>query len=83
MLDRDTTGAGKSLIDAHSNLPFLQQSQQNTYRGSYGTSSPMLYTTTANSYRHHGYGNSFDENYESKKIVVDVRFSSYLKTKLN
>ncbi|CAF2796990.1 unnamed protein product [Rotaria sp. Silwood2] len=73
MLDREIVGSGRTIIDAHSNVQFAQQSQHNTYRGSYGTSSPLPYTTTTTSYHHHGYGNGSSENYESKRGVVDFQ----------
>ncbi|CAF3376872.1 unnamed protein product [Rotaria sp. Silwood1] len=73
MLDRETLGSARTIIDAHSNAPFAQQSQHNTYRGSYGTSSPLPYTTTTTSYHHHGYVNGSNENYESKRVVVDFQ----------
>jgi hypothetical protein len=74
MLDRETLGSARNIIDAHSNATFAQQTQQHTYRSSYGTSSPLPHTTTTTSYHHHGYGNGSNENYESKKIIADVRF---------
>ena len=74
MLDRETLGSARNMIDAHSNATFSQQTQHNTYRGSYGTTSPLPYTTTTTSYHHHGYGNDSNDNYESKKVLADVRF---------
>jgi hypothetical protein len=73
MLDREVLGSARNIIDAHSNAPFSQQTQHNTYRSSYGTTSPLPYTTTTTSYHHHGYGNDLNENYESKKVVADVK----------
>lgn len=73
MVDRECLNSNRNIIDAHSNAPFMQQTQHNTYRGSYGTSSPLPFTaTTTNSYHHHGYGNGSNDNYESKKVLVDV-----------
>lgn len=74
MLDRESLGSARNIIDAHSNAPFSQQIQHNTYRSSYGTSSPLPCTTTTTSYHHHGYGNSTHENHDSKHIIADVRF---------
>jgi hypothetical protein len=73
MLDREIHGSPRTIIDAHSNAPFSQQTQHNTYRSSYGTSSPLPYTTTTTSYHHHGYTNGLNENHESKKVIADVR----------
>jgi hypothetical protein len=73
LLDRDGLGSARNIIDAHSNATFSQQTQHNTYRGSYGTSSPLPYTTTTTSYHHHGNVNGSNENYESKKVIADVR----------
>jgi hypothetical protein len=73
MLDRETPGSTRNIIDAHSNAPFVQQTQQNTYRSSYGTSSPLPHTTTTASYHYHGYGTSSNEYSESKKVIADVR----------
>jgi hypothetical protein len=70
ILDREILGSSRPIIDAHSNAPFMQHT---SYRGSYGTSSPLGYTTTTNSYHHHGYGNSLHENHETK-IAADVRY---------
>ena len=61
--------SGRNVIDANSNTTFSQQTQYNNYRGSYGTSSPLPYTTTTTSYHHHGYAN---ETSESKKVIADV-----------
>jgi len=73
LLDREGLGSSRNMIDAHSNATFSQQTQHNTYRSSYGTTSPLPYTTTTTSYHHHGYGNDLNENHESKKVVADVR----------
>jgi hypothetical protein len=77
MLDRDILGSARNIIDAHSNAPLTHQAQHNTYRSSYGTTSPSPHTTTTTSYHHHGYTNGSNENYESKNIVVDVRVLSF------
>ena len=74
LLDREILGSARNIIDANSNTTFSQQTQHNTYRGSYGTSSPLPYTTTTTSHHHHGYGNGSNENFESKKNVADVSF---------
>ena len=73
LLDREVLGSARNLIDAHSNAPF-SQTQHNTYRSSYGTTSPIPFTTTTTSNHHHGNGSSSNENYESKKVIADVRF---------
>jgi len=76
MLDREILGSARNIIDANSNTTFSQQTQHNTYRGSYGTSSPLPYTTTTTANYHHlGYGNTSTENYESKKALADVNIS--------
>jgi hypothetical protein len=76
VLDRDGLGSSRNTIDAHSNATFIQHTQHNTYRGSYGTSSPLPCTTASTSYHHHhGYGNSSTDNYESKKVIADVRMN--------
>jgi hypothetical protein len=73
LLDRENLGSARNIIDANSNTTFSQQTQHNTYRGSYGTSSPLPYTTTTTSYHHHGYANGSNETHESKKVIADVR----------
>ncbi|CAF3690001.1 unnamed protein product [Rotaria socialis] len=73
MVDREILGSARTIIDAHSNAPFSQQTQHNTYRGSYGTSSPIPFTTTNTNHHHHGYGNGSNESYESKKVIVDLQ----------
>ena len=73
MLDRETLGSARNIIDVNSNTTFSQQTQHNTYRSSYGTTSPLPYTTTTTNYHHHGYGNGSTEGYESKKVIADVR----------
>lgn len=79
MLDRETLGSSRTIIDAHSNAALMQHT---SYRGSYGTSSPLGYTTTANCYHHHGYANSLNENHEIK-IAADVRYHFFKDKKLN
>lgn len=75
VLDRDCPGSARNIIDAHSNVQFSQQIQHNTYRSSYGTTSPLPFTTNSTtSYHHHGYGNNCNENHEPKQIIADVRF---------
>ncbi|UJR10679.1 hypothetical protein I4U23_014873 [Adineta vaga] len=68
LLDREILGSSRTIIDAHSNVPFAQH---NTYRSSYGTTSPSPYTTT--NYSHHGYTNGLNDNFETKKVVVDFQ----------
>jgi len=80
ILDREILGSSRNIIDAHSNAPFTQH---NTYRSSYGTSSPLPHTTTTNSYHHHGHGNGSNENYESKTVAADVRYHFFKDKKLN
>jgi hypothetical protein len=77
LLDRDVLGSARNIIDAHSNATFSQQTQHNTYRGSYGTTSPLPHTTTTTCYHHHGYTNGSIENHESKKVIADVRIELF------
>ncbi|CAF3907511.1 unnamed protein product [Adineta steineri] len=70
LLDREILGSTRNIIDAHSNAPF---SQHNSYRGSYGTTSPLPYTTTTTSYHHHSYGNGSNDVSETKKVVIDFQ----------
>jgi hypothetical protein len=71
-LERELFGSARDIIDAHSNLPLTQQTQQNTYRSSYGMTNPLPYINPTTSYQNFGYGNAPAENYESKKALNDV-----------
>ena len=59
MLDREIIGSSRAMIDVYSNAPLTQNS---TYRSSYGLVN----------HHHHGHTNGFDDNLETKKVVVDV-----------
>lgn len=79
MLERELLGSSaRSIIDAHSNRPLTQSTQQNTYRTPYVSTCPLPYTTTTSSYYHLGYSNGSTENYESKKALNDVKSLVFL-----
>ncbi|CAF1028886.1 unnamed protein product [Adineta ricciae] len=60
MLDREIIGSSRAMIDVYSNAPLTQS---NTYRSSYGLVN----------HHHHGHTNGFDDNLETKKVVVDYQ----------
>jgi hypothetical protein len=73
MLERELLGSARNIIDAHSNASLTQQTQLNSYRSPYGSSTQLPYTSTTNSYNHHGYGCGSTENHETKKALADVK----------
>ncbi|CAF3494707.1 unnamed protein product [Rotaria sordida] len=73
MLERELLGSARTIIDAHSNTTLTQPSPHNTFRGSYGISSQLPYTTATTSYHHLGYGTASTDNYESKKALADLQ----------
>ena len=75
MAELGLLGSERSIIDAYSNLPLTQSTQQNTYRTPYLTTGSLPYTTTTSSYHHLGYSNVSTENNESKKMLNDVKMS--------
>lgn len=76
MLERELNSA-RALIDANSNLSLTQPTMQNTYRTSYGISSPLPYTTaTPPNYYNIGYAPNPNEIQDLKKQINDVNISS-------
>ena len=73
-LERDGLGSGRRVIDANSNATLLPSASHLTYRSSYGTTSPLPYTTNT-SYAHLGYGSSSSaiETSDAKKMLAEVR----------
>lgn len=70
-LERDGLGSGRRVIDVNSNATLLPSASHLTYRSSYGTTSPLPYTSSP----HLGYGSSSSamETSDAKKMLAEVR----------